>query len=847
MDALQSSSRSHSALVLSALVLLLSLALSAAAWYGTLRDIREDARQLFRQQAALVASEVQRRIDQPVYGLKGARGMYASSAPIGREAFRAYVESRNLPVEFPGVRGFGFIQRVERTELANFIAAERRDNAPDFSVRTQEGLPDLYVIKYIDPLQNNRAAWGLDLGSEPMRRQAVERAIGTGQASLSSRITLVQDGTQGPGFLYLLPVYRSGEAVATARQRQDALLGLVYSPIVVAEILRGTTDISSRQIDFDLFDGELAEPAHRIFDSRSLVPAVATPAAAPVASISRNGPLFSATQALKIGGRTLTLQAASSAQFDAALDDSTPWLVGGGGVLLSAVLAWSVWLLATGRERAIALARSMTSDLDRLASVVQHTSNAVILTDTQQRITWTNEGFTRTYGYTLEEAVGRDPMELLGRRGDEADMQRLRSAMAAGQGCRLEVVNRTKEGRDCWTDLDLQPRRGAQGALTGFMEIGLDVTTQRATDAELRRSNTVMQSIIDNLPCGLSVFDGDLHLTAHNREFRRLLDLPDALFERQPIAFESLIRYSAGCGDYGDGPVDDIVSQVIERARLPVVQQFERTRPNGIPLEILRAPLPDGGLVTTYVDISERKKVERLKNEFISTVSHELRTPLTAIYGSLGLLASGVAGKLPSDVHDLISIAHRSSQRLVRLINDVLDVEKIESRKMNYKMIQQALAPLVAQAIHATQPFADQYGIALECGHLDAELQVVVDADRIIQVIVNLLSNAIKFSKPGGMVKVGMMARRNTVRILVADAGCGISDDFRPRIFQRFSQADSSDQRQKGGSGLGLNICKSIVQDHQGQIDYASVAGKGSEFYFDLPVYRSDALAIVSS
>jgi signal transduction histidine kinase len=240
------------------------------------------------------------------------------------------------------------------------------------------------------------------------------------------------------------------------------------------------------------------------------------------------------------------------------------------------------------------------------------------------------------------------------------------------------------------------------------------------------------------------------------------------------------------------------------------------------------------------MDISERKKVERLKNEFISTVSHELRTPLTSIYGSLSLLASGMAGELAPDVKELVNLSLRSSERLVRLINDVLDVEKIESKMMTYNRVVQPLTPLIDQAIDTTLHYAKQYDVQVEFEtRLDsagANVKVNVDADRIVQVLVNLLSNAAKFSERGGRVAVRMAVLGQRVRVSVVDRGQGIPEEFRAQIFERFSQADSTDRRQKGGTGLGLSICKSIVEEHGGAIDYVSTLGAGTEFYFELPV-----------
>lgn len=236
-------------------------------------------------------------------------------------------------------------------------------------------------------------------------------------------------------------------------------------------------------------------------------------------------------------------------------------------------------------------------------------------------------------------------------------------------------------------------------------------------------------------------------------------------------------------------------------------------------------------------DISERRKVEQMKAEFVSTVSHELRTPLTSIRASLALLADGSAGDMPADVHMLIGIASQSCERLVRLINDVLDVQKIEAGSMDYRLTVQPLLPIVEQALSAMQGYARQYGVTLR---LDSEpemehLVARVDHDRLIQVLTNLLSNAIKFSPRGAQVTMRVAAGTDDVRLSVVDQGVGIPEEFAGRIFQKFAQADATDSRSKGGTGLGLSICKSIVEALGGRITFESVPGRGTRFEVALP------------
>jgi PAS domain S-box-containing protein len=237
-------------------------------------------------------------------------------------------------------------------------------------------------------------------------------------------------------------------------------------------------------------------------------------------------------------------------------------------------------------------------------------------------------------------------------------------------------------------------------------------------------------------------------------------------------------------------------------------------------------------------DITQRKEIEQMKNEFVSTVSHELRTPITSIQGSLGLIANGVMGALPPAAKPLVDIAYKNCQRLVLLINDILDMEKIAAGKMKFAFKPLEIGPLVEQTIESNRSYGAQFGATFQFRNDSPGVLITGDNDRLIQVITNLLSNAAKFSPRGGTVDVTVSERDGWVRVGVADHGPGIPEEFRKRIFQKFSQADSSDMRQKGGTGLGLAITKTIVEKHGGKVSFESETGRGTTFNVDLPVYE---------
>jgi PAS domain S-box-containing protein len=358
----------------------------------------------------------------------------------------------------------------------------------------------------------------------------------------------------------------------------------------------------------------------------------------------------------------------------------------------------------------------------------------------------------------------------------------------------------------------------------------------RAEDLTLRQ-----QTIFDSAKDGIVMLDAHGRIESVNEAAERMFGYgPDELiganvaqlFEAPPKAEEiaeflrKLQRRRAG--DVGR------------------LQEFPSRRRDGsvFPADVAMSPVPlqEGPHYVAIVrDITERKQVDQMKSEFVATVSHELRTPLTSIAGSLGLLAGGAAGALPERADRLIRIAHSNSERLVRLINDILDIEKIESGQMSFDVRPLPLRPLLEQAVQANRAFAEALGVELVLRPGGEGAIVMADQDRLMQVLTNLLSNAAKFSPRDQIVEISATPRERQVRISVADRGPGISDAFKPRIFGKFAQADSSDTRQKGGTGLGLSIAKEIVLKLGGAISFESNAGHGTIFHVDLPALDGGA------
>ena len=234
-------------------------------------------------------------------------------------------------------------------------------------------------------------------------------------------------------------------------------------------------------------------------------------------------------------------------------------------------------------------------------------------------------------------------------------------------------------------------------------------------------------------------------------------------------------------------------------------------------------------------DVTERKEVERLKDELVSVVGHELRTPLTSIRGSLGLLEAGVAGELPGEAADMVRIARENAERLTRLVEETLDLERLHAGRVELEVRSVTPVELLASSAQVVQPVADAAGVKLSW-EAPADLELFVDPDRIVQALVNLVANAIKFSPRGATVRTMVKAHGANVLLSVLDEGRGIPPDQLETIFERFRQVDASDHREKGGTGLGLPISRAIIEQHAGRIWAESEPGAGATFRITLPL-----------
>jgi len=518
--------------------------------------------------------------------------------------------------------------------------------------------------------------------------------------------------------------------------------------------------------------------------------------------------------------------------------------------VLAVLIFFSEWLedydeglvkLLTGILRQVGVVWQQRQVESRYQSIFENAIEGIFQTTPEGKYLSVNPSLARIYGYDspqqLMEAIQDISQDLY------VDPQRRRvfQALMATQGSvtRFESQVYRRDGQVIWIAEDARAVKDATGKILYYEGLVQDITAQRQAQADLEHSLSLLQTTLDATADGIISVTSQGRLLAYNRRFVELWHLPPELLD--PDHNQERLTYLASQTRDPQGFLDRIrqlyttSEDAFDWIELQDGRIFERySCPQYLRGDVI-------GRVWSYRDVTEAKKIERMKNEFVSIVSHELRTPLTSIRGALGLIRGGIGGALPAQVQSLLDIADKNSERLVLLINDILDIDKIESGQMHFDIQRLDIVDLAAQAIAANQTYAAQLDVSLA---MVSELPdpaplVRADPQRLTQVITNLLSNAAKFSPPGETVTLRLRLRDPYVRLEVIDRGPGIPVEFQERIFQKFAQADSSSTRKKGGTGLGLSICKAIMERLEGQIGFESSVGQGTTFWVDIPLAPS--------
>jgi signal transduction histidine kinase len=394
------------------------------------------------------------------------------------------------------------------------------------------------------------------------------------------------------------------------------------------------------------------------------------------------------------------------------------------------------------------------------------------------------------------------------------------------------------DGRIRYFDLSYTPvhdYEDPQGPVLAALGITTDVTEQFLLAERMRQEREILSLTVENVTEGVALIERDFSLVLWNEPFRLHFGYEPGQIRHGMNAAE-LMQHSARQGDLGPGDPGATVAALVQSIRETESGSLEVQRRNGTVLNLLRRALSGGRHLLVSQDITDERRIARLKDELVSTVSHELRTPLSAISGALGIVAAGAAGELSEKAERLIAIAQRNSERLIALVNDLLDADKLQSGTVEFQWERIDMTQLVRAAVEQNQTYGEGTGVTIGAELPDAPVVVRGDRNRLLQVLANLMSNAVKFSPAGGQVTVAVAVDGPTARISVIDRGMGVPEQFRGRLFDRFSQHDGSASRVQQGTGLGLAISRSIVEQLGGSIRFEPTIPQGATFHVDLPL-----------
>lgn len=481
--------------------------------------------------------------------------------------------------------------------------------------------------------------------------------------------------------------------------------------------------------------------------------------------------------------------------------------------------------------------------------VLKQGSSLIVITDLQGNIEYVNSKFNEVTGYSFDDVVGKNPSCLKSGMMDVAVYGELWASLKAGKEWHGEMLNKRKNGTVYWEKAVITPLRSPMGEIYSYVKIAEDITLQKKASDKLRVSEERYRSVIDNISIGIAMVDKQMRVIALNRQMREWF--PHVNTDDNPSCYQvlrgdnqdSICSYCPANQSFIDRKVHEVIIDSMINDKV-------------VTYRILSCPIvnSEGEVVSVaelVEDVTEQRKAQvklkealEIQSEFTSMVSHELRTPLTAIKESINIVFDEITGTINEDQKEFLGLAKSNVDRLARLINDILDFQKLEAGKVSFHLQLNDLAQSICEVEKIMLPLLKEKNLQLDLDLESCPENVFFDNDRIQQVLTNLLSNAIKFTDDG-IITISVNDEEDFVEVNVTDTGVGIKDKDMPRLFQKFEQLSKGHGRETGGTGLGLAISQQIIEQHNGSLWASSEYGKGTKFSFTLPKVADQRMWII--
>jgi PAS domain S-box-containing protein len=831
------------------LITLIGLLVTFGIWQISNRDITSSAQARFDVRAAQIVTAVEQRMQAYEQILRGGVGLFRTAATIDRRQWHEYVENANMSKNYPGIQSMTVDFPIAATQKQAHIATIRAEGHADYNILPElPERPIYHSLVFVEPFAGrNLRAFGFDMYTNEVRRKAMDRAIDSGLPSMSGMVKLAQETNQNAqhGFIYCLPVYRTGSPADTTEHRRASLRALVCGGFRTDDLMQGIFGNSNSDLELEIFD-ESMTPTSQVYDSRH----------GDESTTSK----FSRTTSAEIGGHIWQLRISANQAYGDSVSFTQSRLVAVAGVTLSSLLFGLVLSMLNTRLHA-----------RRIAVTLHSIGDAVVATDSEGRVTLLNPLAEKLTGWRQNEAIGMPVDEVI--RTIHA-LTRLPVVNPVGDvltyGTAHSLAKHTlmvaRDGSECAITDSCAPILDGKGKASGAVLVFRDVTDEYAAQRALRDQQFYTRSLLEASIDALMTTDPAGTISDVNKQMEALTgctreELIGASFKNY---FTDQDRAAAG------------IRQVLRDNRLTDYELTARSS-SGRETEVSynattfydRAGKLQGVFAAAR-DITERKRLEQslqeknvalehashMKSEFLANMSHELRTPLNAIIGFSEVLKDGLLGELLVQQQDYVNDIFKSGTHLLSLINDILDLSKVEAGKMTLDLEQLEVATLVQESMLVVREKALVHHIAVVIDVPDTLAgfgTIWLDARKVKQILYNLLSNAVKFTPDGGTLT--LRARRvesaavpggsypHYLELMVRDTGIGISTADQERLFRPFSQIDSSLARRYQGTGLGLVMVQHLAVLHGGKVALHSVQGQGATFTVWLP-WRDSELAL---
>lgn len=842
------------------LIFTLCIVTTLAIWRGMTRQESRYIEQRFDEHVDRSRFAVAKTLKAYEECLLAARAMLAASDNVNSIEFRTYVEQLDIRNFLPGMIGLGIIHRVPGEALDEFVDSQRRAHSPDFKVTPPGRRDEHWILTYLEPTETSGTLRGFDTRTEPVRRAALELARDCDKPILSRKVRIPVPSEEVDAVVLALPMFSSRVSPATVEERRACCVGWVALAVRLDRFLDAIPAFAERHLECRLIDAEAGADPMLLFENGG------------GRRVGGSAELVS-RKTMDLAGRSWILEVRALPDFAASEGaGDTPRYALVCGLLVSTLISMIVWSISTTRSRAEALARRMTvafrtseAEARKLALVASRTSNSVVLTDAQGRIEWANEGFTRITEYALHEVIGRKPGHFLqGPRTDPATVAYMRRQIARGEGFHVEIVNYSRSGREYWIEAEVQPIVDANGTLTSFMAIQSEITDRKKAEQALRESELRYRTLVANIPEAVyrCAFDDERSMEYISDAIQDLCGFPAAALignrQRTYASFihpedrgrvEMAIRRAVGRREpyfleYRLVHRDGAIRWASEKGQAAYDEEGNVLWLDGaIGNATLRKKAEtelreyNAALVKAYNALAEANRLTeaatRAKSEFLANMSHEIRTPMTAILGYTDILIE--EGRLDPELRQTLVTIKRNGEHLLEIINDILDLSKIEAGKLSVERIACSPARILSEVYELMKVRAEAKKLAFTTS-CEGPMPPFISTDptRLRQILINLIGNALKFTSSGSVRVVMRMADADAgkprIRFDVIDTGIGLSEEQTRNLFQAFTQADSSMTRRYGGTGLGLAVSKRLAQILGGDISVSSVPGRGSTF-----------------